>query len=418
MKTKFLGGAREVGRAAIAVKTEKTQLLLDYGVMIGHEPGFPMHVPPKEVDAIVLTHCHLDHSGAIPIFHIRENKKVYGTQLTFDLVETLISDFIHLSGYYLPFEYLELRSMMESSVHLDFRKKQIIGDMQFQLLDSGHLPGGAQALVEADGKKLVYTSDYNSTDTRLLCGADKDYGNLDALIMESTYADEDHTDRKTLEKEFVENVTEVVENGGTVLIPAFGVGRSQEIACVLAAYHFEYPVTMDGMAREVNRIMMNHTSYMRDPQLFMNAIHAATWVEGWRDRRTAAKKHGAIISPAGMLKGGPAAFYIQKVGKKQQNAVFLVGYQIPGTPGRELLDEGKCVIDGKMRKIKAQVKSFDFSSHSGASELKEAVKEVEGNPTVYVVHGAEGNCEKFARWIKKEVGLKAVAPKAGDVFTV
>jgi len=73
---------------------------------------------------------------------------------------------------------------------------------------------------------------------------------------------------------------------------------------------------------------------------------------------------------------------------------------------------------GKMRKIKAQVKSFDFSSHSGASELKETVKEVEGNPTVYVVHGAEGNCEKFARWIKKEVGLKAVAPKAGDVFTV
>jgi putative mRNA 3-end processing factor len=418
MKMRFLGGAREVGRAAIAVKTEKTQLLLDYGVMINHEPGFPMHVPPKEVDAIILTHCHLDHSGAIPIFHIKEKKTVYGTQLTFDLAKTLISDFIHLSGYYLPFEYLELQSMLRSCVHLDFRKEQTVGDLQFQLLDSGHLPGGAQALVEANGKKLVYTSDYNTIDTRLLRGADRDYGNLDALIIESTYADEDHTERKTLEKELVEKVTEVVENGGTVLIPAFGVGRSQEIACILAAYHFEYPVTMDGMAREVNRIMMNHTGYVQDPQLFMNAIHAATWVEGWRDRRAAAKKPGAIISPAGMLKGGPAAFYIQKVGKKLQNAVFLVGYQIPGTPGRELLDEGKCVIDGKMRKIKAQVKSFDFSSHSGASELKETVKEVEGNPTVYVVHGAEGNCEKFARWIKKNVGLKAVAPKAGDVFTV
>ncbi len=377
-----------------------------------------MHVPPKEVDAIILTHCHLDHSGAVPIFHIQEKKPVYGTRLTFDLVNTLISDFIHLSGYYIPFEYLELQSMMRSCVHLDFRKNQTVGDMQFQLLDSGHLPGGAQASVEADGKKLVYTSDYNATDTRLLRGADRDYGNLDALIIESTYADEDHPDRTALEKEFVESVVEVVENGGTVLIPAFSVGRSQEIACVLAAYHFEYPVTMDGMAREANRIMMNHTSYMQDPQLFMNAIHAATWVEGWRDRRAATKKPGAIISPAGMLKGGPAAFYIQKVGKKRQNAVFLVGYQIPGTPGRELLDEGKCVIDGKMRKIKAQVKRFDFSSHSGASELKETIKEVEGNPTVYVVHGAEGNCERFARWIKKEVGLKAVAPKAGDVFTI
>ena len=418
MKIKFLGGAREVGRAAIAVTTEKTQVLMDYGVMLNHEPGFPMHIPSKEVDAIILTHCHLDHSGAVPIFHIQEKKPVYGAQLTFDLVKTLISDFVRLSGYYLPFEFLELQSMLSSCVHLDFRREQTIGDIQFQLLDSGHLPGGAQALVEADGRRLVYTSDYNATDTRLLRGADRDYGNLDALIMESTYADEEHPDRTALEKEFVENVVEVVENGGTVLIPAFGVGRSQEIACVLAAYHFEYSVTMDGMAREVNRIMMNHTSYMRDPQLFMNAMHATTWVEGWRDRRAAAKKPGAIISPAGMLKGGPAAFYIQRLGKDKQSAVFLVGYQIPGTPGRELLEGGKCVIDGEMRKIKAQVKRFDFSSHSGSGELKEAAREVEGDPTVFVVHGAEGNCEKFAEWIRKEVGLEAVAPKTGDIFPV
>ncbi|MGQ9461403.1 MAG: MBL fold metallo-hydrolase [Candidatus Bathyarchaeaceae archaeon] len=418
MKIGFLGSAREVGRAAIAIKTEKTQLLLDYGVMINHEPGFPMHIPAKDVDAIILTHSHLDHSGAVPVFHIQEKKPVYGTRVTFDLANLLISDFIHLSGYYLPYEYLELRSMMRNCVHLNYREKQALGDAQFELLDSGHLPGSAQALVEANGKRVVYTSDYNATDTRLLRGADRDYGKLDALIIESTYADEDHPDRKTLEKEFLESVTEVVENGGTVLVPAFSVGRSQEIACVLAAYHFEYPVAIDGMAREANRVMMNHSSYLHDPQLFMNAVHAATWVEGWRDRRTAAKKPGVIISPAGMLKGGPAAFYIQKVGKKRQNAVLLVGYQIPGTPGRELLDAGKCVIDGKMRKIKAQVKRFDFSSHSGASQLQETVKEVEGNPTVYVVHGAEGNCERFARWVNEEVGLKAVAPNAGEVFTV
>ncbi len=119
-----------------------------------------------------------------------------------------------------------------------------------------------------------------------------------------------------------------------------------------------------------------------------------------------------------MLKGGPAAFYIQRVGKKSKNGVFLVGYQIPGTPGRELLDEGKCVIDGKVQKVKAQVKRFDFSSHSGANELKDAVKDLKGNPTVYVVHGEEENCEMFAEWIKTEVGLKAVAPKTGDAFTV
>jgi len=132
----------------------------------------------------------------------------------------------------------------------------------------------------------------------------------------------------------------------------------------------------------------------------------------------ATKKPGVIISPAGMLKGGPASFYIQKVGKKKQNAVFLVSYQVPGTPGRELMEKGRCVIDGKMRKIKAQIGHFDFSSHCGASQLQDTVKKIEGNPTVYVVHGAEGNCERFAKWIEKEVGLKALAPKAGDVFEV
>ena len=418
MKIRFLGSGREVGRAAIAVKSEKNQLLLDYGVMLGNEPGFPMHIPPKEVDAIILTHSHLDHSGGTPLFHIQEKKPVYGTQLTFDLTKPLISDFIRLSGYYLSFEYLELQTMLRSSVHLDFRKEKTIGDMKFQLLNSGHLPGGAQVLVEADGKRMVYTGDYNSKDTQLLPGADLDYGNLDAIIIESTYADEVHADRKEIEKEFMENVNGVVENGGTALIPAFSVGRSQEIACVLAANHFEYPIAMDGMAREANRIMMEHSSYMRDPELFMKALHNAAWVEGYKDRRTIAKKSGAIISPAGMLKGGPAAFYIQKVGKKSKNGVFLVGYQIPGTPGRELLDEGKCVIDGKVQKVKAQVKRFDFSSHSGANELKDAVKDLKGNPVVYVVHGEEENCEMFAEWIKTEVGLEAVVPKTGDAFTV
>jgi len=417
-KLRFLGSAREVGRAAITVKSEKNQLLLDYGVMLGDEPGFPMHIPPKEVDAIVLTHSHLDHSGGIPLFQLHGKKPVYGTQLTFDLAKPLISDFIRLSSYYLSFEFLELQSMMRNTVHLDFRKEQTIGDMKFQLLNSGHLPGGAQVLIEADEKRIVYTGDYNSNNTQLLAGADRDYGELDAIIIESTYATAVHPDRKELEKEFMEDVNGIVQNGGTVLIPAFSVGRSQEIACVLAANHFEFPVAMDGMAREANRIMMDHSSYMRDPDLFMKAMHSAAWVDGWKDRRKMAKRSGAIISPAGMLKGGPAAFYIQRVGKKSKNGVFLVGYQIPGTPGRELIDEGKCVIDGKVQNVKADVKSFDFSSHSGANELRAAVKDLKGNPTVYVVHGEEASCETFAEWIRTEVGLEAVAPKAGETFTV
>jgi putative mRNA 3-end processing factor len=414
----FLGGAREVGRIGISVKSKKTQVLLDYGVMIGREPGFPMHMPPKEVDALILSHSHLDHSGALPIFYIQGKMPLYTNKLNLDLTQLLIKDFIHLSGYYLPFEYLELETMMQSNKHLDFGVKEKVGDMRLQLMNAGHTPGSASVLLEVKGKKLLYTGDFNTTDSQLLAGAVMDYGDLDVVITESTYANADHTDRVELEKRFVESVTEVVEMGGTVLVPAFGVGRSQEMACILAAHHFEYPVVLDGMAREASRIIMNHKEFLRDPKLFMNAMHSLEWVEGWRDRRKAIKKPGVIISTAGMLKGGPAAFYVSKLGKKASNAIFLVSYQIPGTPGKELLEKGVCTIDGKVRKIKARYEHFDFSSHCGASQLKEALKKLGGKPKVFVVHGEEANCELFAKWINSELGLDAVAPNTGDTFEV
>jgi putative mRNA 3-end processing factor len=413
-----LGGAREVGRIGIAVKSEKTQVLLDYGVMLDHEPGFPMHVPPKEVDALILTHSHLDHSGAIPIFYIEGQRPLYTNKLNLELTQLLIQDFIHLSSYYLPFEYLELKTMTRSNKHLDYGVEEKLGDMRFQLLNAGHTPGSGQVLVEADGKRLLYTSDFNIADSKLLEGASMNYGDLDAVIMESTYANEDHTERSELEKRFVESVTEVVEKGGSVLVPAFGVGRAQEILCVLAAQHFEYPVILDGMAREVSRVMMNFKEFLRDPKLFMDAIHLAEWVEGWRDRRKALKAPSVIVSPAGMLKGGPAAFYVSKIGKKASNAIFLVSYQIPGTPGKELMDKGICTIDGKVRRVKAHVEHFDFSSHCGASQLREALRRIGGKPKVFVVHGAEGNCELFANWAKAELGLEAFAPKTGETFEV
>jgi len=420
LQLKFLGGAREVGRIGISVKSAKTQAIMDYGVMLDHEPGFPMHVPPKEVDALILTHSHLDHSGAIPIFYVQGKKPLFTNKLNLELTQLLIQDFIHLSGYYLPFEYLELKTMMRSNKHMEFGAEETVGDMRFKLVNAGHTPGSSMVLIEADGKRILYTGDFNIEETRLLPSADLDCGQLDAVIMESTYADEDHTARPELEKNFVEAVTEVVERGGTVLVPAFGVGRSQEIACVLADNHFEYPMFLDGMAREASRVIMNYKEFLRDPKLLMDAMHSADWVEGWRDRRRALKTPCAIISTAGMLKGGPAAFYVSKLGKKATNAIFLVSYQIPGTPGKELLDKGICTIDGKVRKIKAKYQHFDFSSHCGASKLKEALQKLssKSKPKVFVVHGAEGNCELFANWAKTELGLEAHAPKTGETYEV
>jgi putative mRNA 3-end processing factor len=414
----FLGGAREVGRISISVKTKKNQALLDYGVMFDREPGFPMHVPPKEVDALILTHSHLDHSGALPIFYIHGKTPLYTNRLNLDLSQLLIKDFIHLSGYYLPFEYLELKTMMKSNKHLDFGVEEKVGDMKFKLVNAGHTPGSAQVLIEANGKKLLYTGDFNTTDSQLLAGATMEYKDLDAVVIESTYANADHADRKELEKRFVESVTEVVEKGGIALIPAFGVGRSQEMACILKAYRFEYPVVLDGMTREASRIIMNHTEFLNDPKLFMNAMRSADWIDSWRDRRKAVKSPKAIISTAGMLKGGPAAFYVSKLGKKANNAIFLVSYQIPGTPGKELLEKGVCTIDGKVRRVKARYEHFDFSSHCGASQLKDSLRKLSGKPKVFVVHGEEENCKMLAKWAESELGVDAVAPKTGDTFKI
>jgi len=418
IQLRFLGGTREVGRIAIAVKTEKTQVLLDYGAMLDREPGFPMHIPPKDVDAIILSHSHLDHSGAIPIFYIEGKKPLYTNRLTTELNQLLISDFIHLSSYYLPFEYLELETMTNNSKHLEFDQPQKVGDITFTFKNAGHIPGSVQPLIETQGKRILFTGDFNLTDTRLLEGAKMNYGDLDAVIIESTYATEEHTERIKLEKDFVDACTDIAEKGGIVLVPAFGVGRSQELACILAAHHFEYTVSIDGMARAVSRVIMNYPQFLKDPKQFVDAMHSTEWVDGWRDRRKTARQPGVIISPAGMLKGGPAMFYIGKIGKKSNNAVYLVSYQIPGTPGKELLEKGICNIDGRMCKIKARVRHFDFSSHCGASELKESIKRLGGNPKVYVVHGAERNCEYFAKWAKGEMGLEATAPKVGDTVKV
>jgi len=415
-KIKFLGGTKEVGRSAVAVRNGDTHVLLDYGIAMGHEPGFPIHVPPKEVDAIILTHAHLDHSGGIPIFHIKGKTPVLATSLTFDLAKVLLSDLINLSGYYLPYEYLEVDTMMRCRVNVDYEEEIQIGDLKVKFLDAGHIPGSSQLVLDlGKGKRIVYTGDINTVGTQLLENASTDYGEVSHLIIEATYANEDHPDRSELEKLFVSRIREVVGRGGTVLVPAFSVGRSQEILCILAAHKFEYPVVMDGMALKINEIMLQYPQFFKNHSLLRRALEGAKWVSSWQERKGAVTAPGVIVAPAGMLTGGTAAFYVEKVAKKKQNAIFLVSFQIPGTPGRVLLEQKKVFIRGRPKTVEAEVERFDFTSHCGRKELEAILKVNHGNPTVYTVHGTPENCRELAEWVEREVGLKAVSPSAGEV---
>lgn len=403
MKITFLGGTESVGRSAVLVEADGRRILLDYGVALNHIPGFPAHVAPKNLDAIVLTHAHLDHSGAIPYFYVsKRDLPVYASKLTLEYAELLLRDFLKLSGYYLPYEFLEVEAMLSSAKPLEPGMEVEIGDVKVKALNSGHIPGSIQVLVEdSQGAKLLYTGDINDIDTRLLRGADLDYGKLDAAVMEATYAGEEHPDRSKLEKEFVSSIYETLDNGGKVLVPAFSIGRSHEVLCILAAYNFEYPIYIDGMAVKAGEILLKHASRLRDESLFRRAWGMADWPSGWRDRRKILRNPCVIISPAGMLKGGLAVFYMEKLMRKPENGVFLVSYQIPGTPGDVLLRTRKFVLRGKAREVKASVKHFDFSSHAGHTGLTGIMKKIGKDAEIYLMHGEPGRIAKLRSWAKE-----------------
>lgn len=418
MKIRFLGACREVGRSGVELKLGEKSVLLDYGVMVDHEIGFPVHVSPKDLLGIVVTHSHLDHSGLIPMFYVRGRLPVYGVEPTFALSDILIRDMIKLSGYYLPFEFVDLETMRDHSVSVSYRSPFEIGEGTVTLLNAGHIPGSSQPLVEAQGKRIAYTSDFNLNPTRLAGAADCDYGELDALIIESTYAKEDHPDRKESEKQFVAACTEIVEDGGTVLVPAFGVGRSQEVMCMLRAHDFRHTVYVDGMALTAIRVLEDYESALVDPQLFRSAIKKAEWIRNWHDRRKAVKNPGVIVSPAGMLKGGAAVFYMESVAQDSKNGVILVSYQVEGSPGRILLDEGRYLLHGRPQKVSAKVLKFDFSSHGGRAQLHRCLEMVDKKAKIFAVHGEEDSCEVLAEWASKELGLQSFVPKAGETYDI
>jgi len=421
MKIRFLGACQEIGRSGVAVKVNGKNILVDYGVLVGREKGdigFPMHFAQRDVAAIFLSHAHLDHGGSIPLFYVHGKVPLYGVEPTFAYSDILIRDFLKLSGYYLPFEYLDLQAMLNQCIALDYHAQLEIEGAKVTVLNAGHIPGSAQVLIEKDGRKVLYTGDINTVRTQLVDAVEKPPSDVDAVIIESTYANDDHSERQRLEEEFVARCTQVVERGGTALVPAFGVGRSQEIIMVLKAHHFQYPIFSDGMAIDAMQVMSRHTKGLRDPDLFLRAIKEVEWVEKWQDRRRATKSPGVIVSPAGMLSGGSALFYLENIASRKENAIFLVTYQVPGTPGRILLERRKVMIHGKTRRVEAEVDKFDFSSHAGRNGLHDFLSGLNKSAKVFTVHGAEGNCGQLAGWASKELGLQATAPKAGEEFEV
>lgn len=418
MQVKVLGAAQEVGRSAFQVNCDGANFLLDYGVLLGKEQQYPLHVKPRDINSVIITHAHLDHSGYVPSLFVSGGCDVYATPPTLDLSRLLIEDMLRLGKNFLPFEMREVSTMMMRSKEIGYREKIKRGNATFELLESGHVIGGGAVVVESENKRIYYTGDINPKGSRMLREADLDFGEVDLVITESTYSQTEQIPRNESEERFIEFAYEVLDRKGSLFVPSFSVERSQEIACVLKNAKFKHKVIMDGMAVKVNEIMLHYPEYLRDPKMFADSIHQAVWIKGERERKEALDEPCVIISPAGMLVGGSAVYYLQQLALDKKNGIAMVSYQGEGTPGRKLLETGRVNIRGRDAKAAAEVRQFEFSGHADRNGLFEIIKKIKGNPKILTVHGDKDSCVKFAEEIRERFGFDAMAPSTGEIITV
>ncbi|MDT7903565.1 MAG: MBL fold metallo-hydrolase, partial [Caldivirga sp.] len=369
-----LGGGGEVGRMAILVRGSRNTVLLDYGVNFDEEgrPIFPLHVRPRDLTAVVLSHAHLDHCGALPGLYVSSSPPLYATPLTAELAELMFRDAVKLSGYYLPYEEEEIRNALRQAKPVNFNEAVELNGDSLMFLNAGHVPGSVMTLMNIDGYRILFTGDFNLAPSNLLDGADL-YNvprDIDLVIMEATYAGGTHPPRERLEEEFIKAVKETLEEGGSVLIPSFTIGRTQELLLTLIKHDVtEVPIYVDGLARVANRVISKYPQFLRDPNLYAKAMTYSTEIMGNYFRRNALRDQAVIITPAGMLKGGAAVYYLKRLGGDRRNAVILPSYQAPDSPGYDLLTKGVVRVDNEEIRVNAKVYWFDFSAHSGLEEL-------------------------------------------------
>lgn len=414
-KIRFLGGTREVGASGIEVCNGSKSIVLDYGVRPRNEKLLPLE-PGENLVGAVITHAHIDHSGAVPhLIKKNQNLTILATPPTFELTHILLLDMLNIGRGKYPFGFRDAKKVRRIGEYMNYGNIYDFGDMSVELLNAGHIPGSSSVLVNVNGTKLWYSGDLNTIPTNLTTPADS-IPETDYIIIESTYALKEHPPREEVEKDFIETVTACVERGGIALVPAFSVGRAQEVLSILYKYNFEYPIVLDGMARTVSELILAFPNYVRDYKTLRKALGKAKWVRNEKERKHLLLDPKVVVSPAGMLQGGSAQYYMKHVYNDELSGIYLVGYQVPGTSGHKLLNEKVVRIGSKMKKVTAEVKSFELSSHLDGPALLSLLKSVSNSPKVFVVHGEPESAVGFANLLKEDFGFDAVAPNEGDVY--
>lgn len=411
----FKGASQEVGRSAFLID-DGDKILFDYGVKLTPK-GTEYPLPVKtNLNAAIISHAHLDHSGNLPHLFQETNCLCYMTPPTLDIARILWFDTLKIAGLEgmdAKFDKDEIAKTEKHTFPVGYNKPMdITENTSMVFYDAGHIAGSALTELRLRNKTLVYSGDYRYTETRLHNPAEfEKIKECDYFITESTYGDRDHPNRKETEKEFVGMVQDTIDKGGHALLPSFAVGRSQEILDVLHEYHVEAPIYFDGMGQKVALVYLANPSYIKDHKFLKKALDKVNWVKNFKMRKKALQEPSIIVCTSGMMQGGSVYAYLPEIYNDPNSSILLTGYQVAETPGRVLLDTGKINIEGLVVKVKARVKHFDFSAHAGRDELFNAIKKL--NPEkVICVHGDAEITKKFAKSIKEE-GFEPVVPELG-----
>ncbi|EHP84014.1 MBL fold metallo-hydrolase [Methanotorris formicicus] len=413
---RFHGGCHQIGMSCIEIDTKKSKILLDCG-MDPTNNAIPK--VDENVDAVVVSHAHLDHCGAIPFYKFR---KIYCTTPTADLMYITWKDTLNLSKSY---KEEDIQRSLNNTEVLNYREeRQITEDITLKFYNAGHILGSASICLDIDGKKILYTGDINETPTRTLLPADKDIDEIDVLIIESTYGSplDIKPSRKTLEKQLIDEIAETIENGGKVIIPVFAIGRAQEILLIINNYIRsgklkDVPVYVDGSLIHATGIYMSYLDWL-NPKLknmVENRINPFGELKK-ADNGVFNKEPCIIVSTSGMVQGGPVLQYLSLL-KSPKNKLILTGYQAEGTLGRAL-EEGVEEITPFKNKIpvRGKVVKIEFSAHGDYNSLVRYIKKIPTPKKAFVVHGERYQALSFAMTIWKSLKIPTFAPVNGSIL--
>jgi len=409
IKAQFLGGAEEVGSLGLYMEIGELRLLFDYGLTPSKPPTYPLPSPP--VDSLFLTHVHLDHSGMIPRIAMEYEANIYATDPTIAVLPLMLNDTIkvaNLEGFPVPYTKDEVESSLENLIPVEYGKPIELGSLEIVPHTAGHIPGSAMYEIR-DDRRILFTGDIQTVNTNLVWGTKP--VKTDVLIMESTYAGREHPPRDEVERNFVAKIEEIIDRGGKAVVPVFAVGRTQEIMLILAKTDFD--VWIDGMGRFVTNLFLQYPQYLKSAKKLKKARNKMNIVKRRSDRRKALKGD-VIVATGGMLEGGPVLHYINHLKNDKKSGILLTGYQVEGTNGRLLMDEGILELYGIKEKIDMDIEFFDFSAHAGHSELLEFAEKCSPEKII-LMHG--DNREALAKDLR-DLGFEVTLPKNGEDFII